>query len=150
MVDIAEFVADLHCYTELLAAFANECLLMRLARFELSADELPQKCVALVRGAAAYHESVALPDEGGGNLSRFHIVSPFYLSAGLRIKNAVDIIITAYIASAAYVAAIGSLNIISSIAARVTHWPMTMTFLPESFMLSSPDKNRGFRARYRI
>lgn len=36
------------------------------------------------------------------------------------MKNAVDIII-AYIASAAYVAAIGSLNIISSIAARVTH-----------------------------
>lgn len=36
------------------------------------------------------------------------------------MKNAVDIIITAYIASAAYVA-IGSLNIISSIAARVTH-----------------------------
>ena len=34
------------------------------------------------------------------------------------MKNAVDIIITAYIASAAYVAAIGSLNIISSIAAR--------------------------------
>ncbi len=34
------------------------------------------------------------------------------------MKNAVDII-TAYIASAAYVAAIGSLNIISSIAARV-------------------------------
>ena len=150
MVDIAEFVADLHRYTELLAAFANECLLMRLARFELSADELPQKSVALVRGAAAYHESVALPDEGGGNLSRFHIVSPFYLSAGLRMKNAVDIIITAYIASAAYVAAIGSLNIISSIAARVTHWPMTMTFLPESFMLNSPDKNLGFRARYRL
>ena len=73
MVDIAEFVADLHRYTELLAAFTNECLLMRLARFELSADELPQKGVALVRGAAAYHESVALPDEGGGNLSRFHI-----------------------------------------------------------------------------
>ena len=73
MVDIAEFVADLHCYTELLAAFANECLLMRLARFELSTDELPQKGVALVRRAAAYHESVALPDEGGGNLSRFHI-----------------------------------------------------------------------------
>lgn len=73
MVDIAEFVADLHRYTELLAAFTNECLLMRLARFELSADELPQKSVALVRGAAAYHESVALPDEGGGNLSRFHI-----------------------------------------------------------------------------
>ena len=107
MVDIAEFVADLHCYTELLAAFANECLLMRLARFELSADELPQKGVALVRGAAAYQKSVArfmrwtladqksvaLPDEGGGNLSRFHIVSPFYLSAGLRMKNAVDIII---------------------------------------------------------
>ena len=40
------------------------------------------------------------------------------------MKNAVDIIITAY------VAAIGSLNIMSSIAARVTHWPMTMTFLP--------------------
>lgn len=37
------------------------------------------------------------------------------------MKNAVNIIITAYIASAAYVAAIGSLNIISSIAARVTH-----------------------------
>ena len=73
MVNIAEFVADLHCYTELLAAFANECLLMRLARFELSSDELPQKSVALVRRAAAYHESVALPDEGGGNLSRFHI-----------------------------------------------------------------------------
>lgn len=36
------------------------------------------------------------------------------------MKNAVDII-TAYIASAAYVAAICSLNIISSIAARVTH-----------------------------
>ena len=149
MVDIAEFVADLHCYTELLAAFANECLLMRLARFELSADELPQKGVALVRGAAAYHESVALPDEGGGNLSRFHIFLLFYLSAGLRMKNAVDII-TAYIASAAYVAAIGSLNIISSIAARVTHWPMTMTFLPKSFMLSSPDKILGFRARYRL
>lgn len=66
------------------------------------------------------------------------------------MKNAVDIIITAYIASAAYVAAIGSLNIISSIAARVTHWPMAMTFLPESFMLSSPDKNLGFRARYRL
>ena len=65
MVDVAEFVADFHCYTELLAAFANECLLMRLARFELSADKLPQKSVALVRGAAAYHESVALPDEGG-------------------------------------------------------------------------------------
>ena len=46
------------------------------------------------------------------------------------MKNAVDIIITAYIASAAYVAAIGSLNIISSIAARVTHWPMAMAFLP--------------------
>ena len=59
------------------------------------------------------------------------------------MKNAVDIIITAYIASAAYVAAIGRLNIISSIAARVTHWPMTMTFLPESFMLSSPDKRIG-------
>lgn len=66
------------------------------------------------------------------------------------MKNAVDIIITAYIASAAYVAAIGSLNIISSIAARVTHWPMTMTFLPESFMFSSPDKNLVFRARYRL
>lgn len=66
------------------------------------------------------------------------------------MKNAVDIIITAYIASPAYVAAIGSLNIISSIAARVTHWPMTMTFLPESFMLSSPDKNLVFRARYRL
>lgn len=66
------------------------------------------------------------------------------------MKNAVDIITAAYIASAAYVAAIGNLNIISSIAARVTHWPMTMTFLPESFMLSSPDKNRGFRARYRL
>ena len=52
--------------------------------------------------------------------------------------------------SPAYVAAIGSLNIISSIAARVTHWPMTMTFLPESFMLSSPDKILGFRARYRL
>lgn len=37
------------------------------------------------------------------------------------MKNAVDIIITAYIASPAYVAAIFSLNIISSIAARVTH-----------------------------
>lgn len=37
------------------------------------------------------------------------------------MKNAVDIIITAYIASPAYVAAIGSLNIMSSIAARVTH-----------------------------
>lgn len=37
------------------------------------------------------------------------------------MKNAVDIIITAYIASAAYVATIGSLKIISSIAARVTH-----------------------------
>lgn len=73
MIDIAEFVANLYRYPELLAAFANECLLMRLARFELSADELPQKSVALVRGAAAYHESVALPDEGGGNLSRFHI-----------------------------------------------------------------------------
>ena len=66
------------------------------------------------------------------------------------MKNAVDIIITAYIASAAYVAAIGSLNIISSIAARVTHWPTTMTFLPESFMLSSPDKNLVFQARYRL
>lgn len=66
------------------------------------------------------------------------------------MKNAVDIIITAYIASTAYVAAIGSLNIISSIAARVTHLPMTMTFLPESFMLSSPDKNLVFRARYRL
>ena len=73
MIDIAEFVTDLHCYPKFLAALANECLLMRLARFELSADELPQKGVALVRGAAAYHESVALPDEGGGNLSRFHI-----------------------------------------------------------------------------
>ena len=73
MVDVAEFIADLNCYPELLAAFANECLLMRFARFELSADKLPQKCVALVRGAAAYHESVALPNEGGGNLSRFHI-----------------------------------------------------------------------------
>lgn len=66
------------------------------------------------------------------------------------MKNAVDIIITAHIASAAYVAAIGSLNIMSSIVARVTHWPMTMTFLPESFMLSSPDKILGFRARYRL
>lgn len=66
------------------------------------------------------------------------------------MKNAVDIIITAYIASAAYVAAIDSLNIMSSIAARVTHWPMTMTFLSESFMLSSPDKNLVFRARYRL
>lgn len=66
------------------------------------------------------------------------------------MKNAVDIIITACIASAAYVAAIGSLNIMSSIVARVTHWPMTMTFLPESFMLSSPDKILGFRARYRL
>lgn len=50
MVDIAEFVADLHCYTELLAAFANECLLMRLARFELSADELPQRALPLFAG----------------------------------------------------------------------------------------------------
>lgn len=66
------------------------------------------------------------------------------------MKNAVDIIITAYIASVAYVATIGNLNIMSSIVARVTHWPMTMTFLPESFMLSSPDKNRVFRARYRL
>lgn len=66
------------------------------------------------------------------------------------MKNAVDIIITAYIASAAYVAAIDSLNIMSSIAARVTRWPMAMTFLPESFMLSSPDKNLVFRARYRL
>lgn len=41
MVDVAEFVADLHRYTELLAAFTNECLLMCLARFELSADKLP-------------------------------------------------------------------------------------------------------------
>ena len=77
MVYIAEFIADLHCYPELLAAFTNECLLMRLARFELSADELPQKGVALVRGAAAYHESVALPNKSGGNLSRFHIFSFF-------------------------------------------------------------------------
>lgn len=37
------------------------------------------------------------------------------------MKNAVDIIITAYIASVAYVATIGNLNIMSSIAARVTH-----------------------------
>lgn len=66
------------------------------------------------------------------------------------MKNAVDIIITAYIASPAYVATIGNLNIMSSIAARVTHWPMTMTFLPESFMLTSPDKNLVFRARYRL
>lgn len=34
------------------------------------------------------------------------------------MKNAVDIIITAYIASAAYVAAIGSLNIISAVSPR--------------------------------
>ena len=150
MVDVAEFVADLHCYTELLAAFANECLLMRLARFELSADELPQKSVALVRRAAAYHESVALPDEGCGNLSRVDIVCAVYLYARLRKKKAIDKKKNPNIASAAYVAAIGSLNIISSIAARVTHWPMTMTFLPESFMLSSPDKNLVFRARYRL
>lgn len=48
------------------------------------------------------------------------------------MKNAVDIIITAYIASVAYVATIGNLNIMSSIAARVTHWPMTMTFCPRA------------------
>ena len=56
------------------------------------------------------------------------------------MKNAVDIIITAYIASAAYVAAIGSLNIMSSIAARITHWPMTMTFYPRA--LCSADRIR--------
>ena len=41
MVDIADFVANLYRYPELLAAFANKCLLMCLARFELSADKLP-------------------------------------------------------------------------------------------------------------
>ena len=50
------------------------------------------------------------------------------------MKNAVDIIITAY------VAAIGSLNIMSSIAARITHWPMTMTFYPRA--LCSADRIR--------
>lgn len=102
MIDIAKFIADLDRYSKLLAAFAYKRLLMRLARFELPADELPQKSVALVRGAAAYHEPVALPNKGGSHLSCFHIRSPFYLSAGLRIKNAVDIIISTYIASAKY------------------------------------------------
>lgn len=53
------------------------------------------------------------------------------------MKNAVDIIITAY------VAAIGSLNIMSSIAARITHWPMTMTFYPRALCSAARIRESG-------
>ena len=75
MNNVHEQVVDLQFNIKLLAAFADERLLLCFAFFNLAADKFPQQSAHFMLRTLTNHEFFAVPYERGNNLGHYYFTA---------------------------------------------------------------------------
>lgn len=72
--NLREYAAHGDSDAKLFAALAHQSLLLRLARFHLAADKLPEQAARLLRWTLADHEFIIVPNQRRYNFRHLHPV----------------------------------------------------------------------------